>query len=465
MAYRREHDLLGELHIPKDAYYGIHAQRAAANFNVSGRQVHPEVIKALAQVKLAAAETNMALGHLEKRVGGAICQAAAEVAEGQFFDQFIVNELQGGAGTSTHMNINEVIANRAIELLGGEKGSYDLIHPLDHVNLSQSTNDVYPTALRIAAIRLFFPLSKAFALLQRELHRKEKEFAGVLKVGRTQLQDAVPVTLGQEFAAYAQAVSRDRVRISKAGERLYRINLGGTAIGTGLNADKKYTSMVVDRLRTLTGFRLAPSKNLIDGTQNPDAFMEVSGMLKTAATTLLKISSDLRLMSSGPRAGLGEIRLPQLQAGSAIMPGKVNPVMPEMLSQVAYEVIARDLAVTLAAQAGQLELNAFLPLVAVNLLPAIETLTNAIRLFTEKCVAGIEANDERCLKTVLNSTGILTVLAHRIGYEKATELAHRALESNIPVRDAILESGLVTADDLDALMSVGKMTNTAHTEH
>lgn len=462
MNYRKEHDLLGEMEVPADAYYGIHTLRAAANFNVSGNLVHPELIRSLALVKMAAAEANLQCGYLEHLAGSAIYQAASEVAEGKHAGQFIVDALQGGAGTSTHMNVNEVIANRAVEILGGQKGDYSLVHPLEQVNLGQSTNDVYPTALRIAAIRLLLPLSEACAVLQGALQEKEAEFAGVVKVGRTQLQDAVPVTLGQEFAAYAEAVARDRWRLYKVEERLRQINLGGTAVGTGLNADKKYIFTVTERLRALTGIGLSRNENLIDGTQNADVFVEVSGLVKAAAVTLLKIAGDLRLMSSGPRAGFAEISLPELQAGSSIMPGKVNPVLPEMVTQVAYQVIAQDLAVTLAAQAGQLELNAFLPLVAANLLPAMDTLAKAMRLFAEKCIAGIRANPEKCREHVLNSTSIFTVLAARIGYEKTTELAHEMIATGRPAKEIILESGVISAEELDELLATDKMTMTGY---
>lgn len=454
MDYRREHDLLGELDVPAQAYYGIHTVRAVRNFSVSGHTVHPELIKAIAVVKQAAAETNMLSGHLEQSIGSAIYQAAGEVADGRLADQFIVDALQGGAGTSTHLNVIEVIANRANEILGGQKGDYHLVHPLEHVNMCQSTNDVYPTALRIAAIRLLLPLSEACARLQGALQQKEVEFADVIKVGRTQLQDAVPVTLGQEFAAYAEAVARDRWRLYKAEERLRQVNLGGTAVGTGINADKAYIHTAVERLRALTGLGLSRYENLIDGTQNADVFVEVSGFVKAAATSLLKISGDLRLMASGPRAGLNEIHLPELQAGSSIMPGKVNPVLPEMVSQVAYQVIAQDLAVTLAAQAGQLELNAFLPLVAANLLPAMDTMTRAIHLFAEKCILGIEANREHCRRHVLNGTSIFTVLAARIGYEKATELARRVIDSGRPAKEIILESGVLNLQELEEMIAV-----------
>ena len=456
--FRTETDFLGEKPVPAAAYYGIHTVRALENFAVSRQTVHPELIRAIATVKQAAAEMNMHLGLLDSRVGSAIFQAAGEIAEGRFADQFPLDALQGGAGTSTNMNVNEVIANRACELLDSPKGDYAVVHPLDQVNLSQSTNDVYPTALRIAAIRLLQGLAEACAQLQGALQKKEAEFAGVLKLGRTEMQDAVPVTLGQEFAAWAEAIARDRWRLYKVEERLREVNLGGTAVGTGLNAERKYVFGVVERLRSLTGIGLARDENMIDTTQNADVFVEVSGLLKACATTLIKISNDLRLLSSGPRGGFGEIRLPDLQAGSSIMPGKVNPVMPEMLAQVAYQTIARDLAITLAAQGGQLELNAFLPLVAANLLPAMEELTNAIRLFAERCVSGIEANSERCRFHLENSVALVTALAPLIGYDRAASLAKQALQTDSSVKKSLLDSGLFTAEELDTLLRPEALT-------
>ncbi|MGQ9698676.1 MAG: aspartate ammonia-lyase, partial [Armatimonadota bacterium] len=357
---RTEHDLLGSRQVPAEVYWGIHTLRAVENFPLSGQRVHPELIKAVGCVKQACALTHMHVGTLPEDIGKVIAQAAAEVAQGMWYDQFPVDALQGGAGTSTNMNANEVIANRALELLGEPKGNYQRIHPNDHVNLGQSTNDVYPTALRIAAIRLLKNAAEALARLQQALQEKEAEFAGILKVGRTEMQDAVPITLGQEFAAWAQAVARDWWRLYKAEERLRQVNLGGTAVGTGLGADPAYIYSVVDTLRELSGLNLARAENCMDVTQNADVFVEVSGFVKTAAVNLAKIAADLRLLSSGPRAGLGEIRLPELQAGSSIMPGKVNPVATEAVTQAAYQIIACDTAITLAAQAGQLELNAFL---------------------------------------------------------------------------------------------------------
>ncbi|MEG6513973.1 aspartate ammonia-lyase [Desulforamulus ruminis] len=453
-----EQDLIGKKEIPAEAYYGIHTARAAENFQVSGQRVHPELIKAMAVVKQAAAETNLAIGLLEPRVGSAIFQAAAEIAEGKLADQFIVDALQGGAGTSTNMNVNEVIANRAIEILGGTRGDYTLVHPVNHVNMSQSTNDVYPTALRIAAIRLLVHLSESCAALQGALQTKEAEFAGILKVGRTEMQDAVPITLGQEFSAWAEAISRDRWRLYKVEERLRQVNLGGTAVGTGLNAERKYIYSVIERLRALTGLGLARNENMVDGTQNADVFVEVSGLVKACAASLAKISADLRLLSSGPRAGLGEIRLPDLQAGSSIMPGKVNPVIPEMVTQVAYQAMAQDLAITLAVQGGQLELNAFLPLVAANLLPAMESLGNSMRIMADHCIRGIEAVPEKCGAHLHNSVGIITVILPHVGYDVASELAKKALKTGRPVREVILEAGLFTGEELDQLLRPEEVT-------
>lgn len=449
---RIEQDLIGTVKLPAEAYYGIHTARAAENFDVTGTGVHHQLIKALAVVKQAAAAANITMGILDRKIGDAIYQAAGEVAAGQLLDQFIVDALQGGAGTSTNMNMNEVLANRAIELLGGKKGDYTLVHPIDHVNSSQSTNDVYPTALRIAAIRLLQPLSAHCALLQGALQKKEAEFAGVLKVGRTEMQDAVPITLGQEFGAYAEAVARDRWRLYKVEERLRQVNLGGTAVGTGLNARRKYTYTVIERLRGLTGLGLARAENMVDVTQNADVFVEVAGLIKAAATTQIKIAADLRLLSSGPRAGLGEIKLPDLQAGSSIMPGKVNPVLPEMVTQVAYQVIAHDLAITMAGQAGQLELNAFLPLIAANLLPAMDNLSKALKLFAERCILGIEANADHCRQLLENSISLITVLVPQIGYEQATQLAEEALQKKCSLRQVILANKVLSAAEWEQLI-------------
>ena len=458
MNMRTEHDLLGELEVPADAYYGAHTRRAQINFALSGLGLHGELIHALADVKKACAMANLRTGHLDDRISGAICEACEEIAAGKLQDQFVTDAFQGGAGTSANMNANEVIANKAIELLGRKKGEYEIVHPLDHVNLSQSTNDVFPTAVRVAAIRLVLPAAKAMSELQKALQEKENEFAGVLKIGRTEMQDAVPITLGQEFAAWAQAVQRDWWRLYKVEERLRQVNLGGTAIGTGLNAERRYVYIVVDLLREITGLPLARAENMIDVTQNCDVFVEVSGLIKAATVNLAKIASDLRLLSSGPKAGIGEIRLPALQAGSSIMPGKVNPVATEAVSQAAFQIMADDQAITLAAASGQLELNAFLPMIAHNLFQSLTLLTNAANLLAEKCIRGIEADEDRCCELVENSFAMLTALGPHIGYEAASELAQKAQSSGKTIRQVALETGLFTKEQLDVILSTVEMT-------
>lgn len=445
--FRLEKDLLGELPVPARAYYGIHTMRAFKNFNVSGYNVHPRLMQALAEVKWAAARANHRSGLLSADIAKAIGSAAGEVAGGKLADQFIVNAFQGGAGTSTNMNMNEVLANRAIELLGGQIGDYELVHPINHVNLSQSTNDTYPTALRVAAIRLVLDLSEAMAELQTALQKKEAQFAGVLKLGRTELQDALPVTLGQEFSAYAEAVARDRWRLYKVEERLRQVNLGGTAVGTGLNAPRKYIYHVVEELRQITGMGLARAENMIDLTQNADVFAEVSGLVKAAAVNLTKIAGDLMLLSSGPAGGPAEINLPPLQAGSSIMPGKVNPVIPEMVSQVAWQTMGADQVICQACGAGRLELNSFLPLVAHNLLPTLEMLAKTARIFAYDCIAGISANEQRCLRWLDESLTMVTALVPYIGYEQATELARRAHKEKKTLKELVMETGLFSEDE------------------
>ena len=459
MSTRAEHDLLGDMEVPADAYYGIHALRAAENFQISGVGVHRELIRSLALVKKACATANMRTGYLDERIGNAITAACDEIAAGKLHDQFITDAFQGGAGTSMNMNANEVIANRAIEMLGGTKGDYDLVHPLDHVNLSQSTNDVVPTAVKLTAIRLLQGASQAMADLQDALQEKEREFAGILKVGRTEMQDAVPITLGQAFSAWAQSVQRDWWRLYKVEERLKQVNLGGTAVGTGLNAEREYVFQVADILRDLTGIGLARAENMIDATQNYDVFVEVSGMLKAAATDLAKIASDIRILSSGPRAGLGEIRLPELQAGSSIMPGKVNPVVTEAVSQVAFQVMSNDQAITLCAMNGQLELNAFIPALAHNLFQSFDMLTAAARLLADKCIRGIEADEARCSELLENSFTLVTALSPYIGYEAASELSREALLTGKTIRELAFEKRLFSSEQLDAILSPTEMTH------
>ena len=458
MAYRIEHDLLGEREVPADAYYGIHTLRAAENFGLAGRPLHPQLIGALAAVKKAAALANREAGLLEPRLAEAIAAACDEVMAGQWREQFIVDALQGGAGTSANLNLDEVLANRALELLGAAKGDYGLIHPLNHVNLSQSTNDVFPTAVRIAVLQRLKPLSEALADLQAALQRKEEEFAGVIKMGRTELQDALPVMLGQEFGAYAQAIARDRWRIYKAEERLRQVNLGGTAVGTGLNAERRYIYAVIEKLREVTGLGLARAEQMMDPTQNNDVFAEVSGMLKAAAVNLAKIANDLRLLASGPAAGLAEINLPELQAGSSIMPGKINPVIPEAVRQAAYQVMANDLAITLGAQAGELELNATLPLIADNLLTSVDLLHRAAQVFRERCIAGITANPGRCRALLEAGFGYATALVPYLGYERATELVRRARREGRTIRQAAQEAGWLTPEQLERILDPYQLT-------
>ncbi|HWR44049.1 aspartate ammonia-lyase [Sporomusa sp.] len=455
---RLEKDLLGEREVPAHVYYGIHTLRAMENFPLSDYKVSYILIKAITLIKKAAAEVNAELGHLPKDKAQAVAAAADEVLSGKWREQFVVDALQGGAGTSTNMNVNEVLANRAIELLGGQRGDYDVVHPLNHINMHQSTNDVYPTALRIAAIWLLKPLSEGCAALQEALQAKEAEFAGVIKVGRTEMQDAVPVMLGQEFSAYAGAISRDRWRLYKVEERLRQAALGGTAIGTGLNADKKYIFMVNDRVRQYAGIGLARAENMIDVIQNADVFVEVSGLLKALAVNLGKLAHDLRLLSSGPRAGLGEIRLPERQAGSSIMPGKVNPIIPEAINQVAFHVMASDIAIAMAAQSGQLELNAFMPLIAHHLLESLTVLTNAVKILNEFCIQGITADADRCQALLAGSQVSVTALVPHIGYDLASKVARRALETGVTVRQAALELAVLPEARIDAILEPRAMT-------
>ncbi|MEI6913952.1 MAG: aspartate ammonia-lyase [Armatimonadota bacterium] len=455
---RLEHDLLGDAQIPANAYYGIHAWRAAENFSLAGEPLHAQLIRALAVVKKSCALANKRIGALDGRIADAIAYAADEVAVGELRDQFVTDALQGGAGTSANMNANEVLANRAIENLGGKLGDYSIVHPLDHVNLSQSTNDVFPTAVRVAALWLLEDAARAMVNLQGALQEKELEFADVLKLGRTEMQDAVPVTLGQEFAAWAQAIKRDWWRLYNVGERLRQVNLGGTAVGTGLNADLQYVYIASDMLREQTGLPIARAENMIDVTQNCDVFVEVSGLLKAAAVNFIKISGDLRLLSSGPRAGFNEINLPELQAGSSIMPGKVNPVVAEAVAQACFQIQACDMAITLAAQSGQLELNAFLPSIAHNLLKSLDLLRGSADLLADKCIRGITANREICARHAEESLGLATALTGYIGYAKSTEIARTAAAEGRTVRDVALESGLLTEEQLTVILSAGEMT-------
>ncbi|MCE5278497.1 MAG: aspartate ammonia-lyase [Planctomycetaceae bacterium] len=455
--YRKEHDFLGERDVPAAALYGIHTLRAVENFPLARRPVHPELVHAYGAVKLACARTNRELGSLSERVAVPIEQACAEMMEGMLDSHVIVDALQGGAGTSTNMNVNEVLANRALQILGRPLGEYDTLSPADHVNLHQSTNDTYPTALRIAAIRMLRSLEREVVALLEEFQRQEKAMADVVKVGRTQFQDAVLLTLGREMAAYAEALGRDRWRIYKCEERLRVVNLGGTAVGTGLDAPRQFIFKAVEHLRDVTGLGLARAENLVEATQNADVFVEVSGILKACASNLIKISSDLRLLSSGPEAGLGEIRLPPRQAGSSIMPGKVNPVIPEAVTQAALAVCANDQAITSACSMGSLELNAFLPLVADCLLTNLDLLARGCNILRRHCVAGIEADAERCRKFVNGATASLTALVETLGYDKAVEVARLAADGAKSVRQVVLDLQLMSEKEFDDLTAADRV--------
>jgi aspartate ammonia-lyase len=453
--YRTEADLLGELAVPVDALFGVHTVRARENFPLAGRPVHAELVTAYGAVKLACALTNRALGAWADDVakGDAIERACREMADGLLSEHVIVDCLQGGAGTSTNMNVNEVLANRALELLGEPRGAYQRVSPLDDINLHQSTNDTYPTALRLAAIRLLHRLEDQVVALQEAFQAKEREFAHVVKVGRTQMQDAVLTTLGREMGAYAEALSRDRWRIYKCEERLRVVNLGGTAIGTGFAAPRQYIFRVVDTLRELTGIGFARAENLTEATQNADVFVEVSGILKAAAASLFKICSDLRLLSSGPEAGIAEVRLPQRQAGSSIMPGKVNPVIPEAVTQVAMMVMGYDESISIAAAMGSLELNPFLPLVAACLLESLHLLTNGCEILRRFCIEGLEADEARCRAHVEASSAIATALVPVVGYDTACAIVQRAQASGRTVRAVAVGDGTLTAAEFDELLS------------
>ena len=420
--------------------------------------MHPEIINSLAYIKKAAAITNCEAGLLDKRRTQAIVQACDEILEGKFREDFIVDPIQGGAGTSLNMNANEVIANRAIEILGGKKGDYSVVNPNDHVNCGQSTNDVIPTAGKMTSLRLLKKLKKQLLRLHSALEQKADEFDGVIKMGRTQLQDAVPIRLGQEFKAYSVAILRDLNRMDKAMDEMRTLNMGGTAVGTGLNADESYLRRIVPNLSEISGMDLVQAYDLIDATQNLDSFVAVSGAVKACAVTLSKIANDLRLMSSGPRAGFGEINLPAKQNGSSIMPGKVNPVIPEVVNQVAFNVIGNDVTITMAAEAGQLELNAFEPIVFYCMFQSIDTLAYAVQTFVENCVSGITANETRCRYLVENSVGVITAICPHVGYQKAADIAKQAIKTGESVRELILKEGLLTEAELNEIMDPVNMT-------
>ena len=456
--YRVEKDSIGVKDIPEEVYYGVQTLRAAENFHITGLNMHPEIINSLAYIKKASAITNCEVGILEKKKAQAIVQACDEIIEGKFHDDFIVDPIQGGAGTSLNMNANEVIANRAIEILGGKKGDYTIVNPNDDVNCGQSTNDVIPTAGKMTSLHLLQNLKKQLLRLYDALNEKAKEFDHVIKMGRTQMQDAVPIRLGQEFKAYSVAIMRDIHRMDKAMDEMRTLNMGGTAIGTGINADENYLRRIVPNLSEISGMEFIQAFDLIDATQNLDSFVAVSGAVKACAVTLSKMSNDLRLMSSGPRAGFGEINLPAKQNGSSIMPGKVNPVIPEVVNQVAFNIIGNDMTITMAAEAGQLELNAFEPIIFYCMFQSIDTLGYAVATLVDNCIVGITANEERCRQLVENSVGIITAICPHVGYEKTADIAKKAINSNESVRSLILKENIMDEEELSRILDPIHMT-------
>lgn len=453
-----EHDSIGALNVPAEAYYGVQSMRAATNFQITHRPLHPVLIDSIVMVKKAAAITNEKSGKLDQQIAQAIIQACDEILDGNLRDQFIVDAIQGGAGTSANMNANEVIANRAIEIFGGTKGDYSIVHPNDHVNMSQSTNDVIPTAGKITVLKLLPQTIKELEKLEKAMEEKEAEFDDILKMGRTQLQDAVPMRLGQSFGAFAHVLKRDIKRLKNVMEEMKVLNIGATAIGTAINVDPYYLANISYELSKVAGISLKQADDLIDATQNLDGFVSVSGVLKTCAVDISKISNDLRLMSSGPRTGLSEINLPARQNGSSIMPGKINPVIPEVVSQVAYLIIGHDYTITMAAEAGQLELNAFEPVLFHHLFESIDTLKEAAATLTKHCITGITANKGQCEEYIEKSVGISTALCPYIGYAKSAEIAKKSLKTGISVKELVLEEGLLKEEELKEILKPEKMT-------
>ena len=456
---RKEHDFLGELEVPDEAYYGVQTMRAIENFSITGRKLDIDLIQALAKVKKAAAQANMETGRLEKRIGNAIVQAAEEIIDGEFIDQFPVDPIQGGAGTSINMNMNEVLCNRALEIIGEPKGSYDIISPNNHANMAQSTNDSLPTAIKVCLTYKSHKVTKALDYLANALENKAEEYKDILKMGRTHLQDAVPITLGQEMGSYASAIRRSIRRIEWAIDSIRLINMGGTAVGTGLNAEPAYIKIVARKLREITGENFETSTNIIDATNNTDGFVDVSSALKNTALVLIKMANDFRLMASGPRCGLNELFLPMRQPGSSIMPGKVNPVIAEVMDQACYQVIGNDLAVTFGVENGQFELNVMEPIMAYNLCSSMNYLANAARTFVDKLLTGLKPNRDQCQWYIDNSVSVVTALLPHIGYEQSAMLAKEAYNTGRPIREIILEKGILTEEKLNHIMSPEQMTH------
>lgn len=462
MEIRMETDGIGNMAVPAKAYYGVQSLRARKNFNITGRPLHPVFIKNLVKIKKAAAITNMETGLLDVKIGRAIIDACDEIISGKFLDEFIVDSIQGGAGTSANMNANEVIANRGIELLGGMKGDYTLIHPNDHVNMAQSTNDVIPSTGKLTILELLPQTIHELGRLKDAFTDKSIEFENILKIGRTQLQDAVPMRLGQSFRAYKAVVDRDIKRLTSSLEDMNQLNMGGTAIGTGINTSPYYFDYIVHNINKICGTKCRQGEDLIDSTQNLDGFVSISATLKICGLNLSKICNDLRLLSSGPRTGIHEINLPPMQNGSSIMPGKVNPVIPEVVNQVAFLIAGNDLTISMAAEAGQLELNAFEPVLFYHLFESIEALKGAVNTLTDNCILGITANQDRCMELLNSSVGISTALCPYIGYQKAASLAKKSLETGMPFKELVVLEGLLKPDALDTILEPISMTTPVH---
>ncbi|MFW5499792.1 MULTISPECIES: aspartate ammonia-lyase [unclassified Maridesulfovibrio] len=461
MKFRNEHDCIGQKEVPEDALYGAQTMRASENFRITGIPIshYPHIIYSLAQIKKAAALTNNELGKLDEEKTRAIVFACDELLADKHHDQFVVDIIQGGAGTSTNMNANEVIANIGLEHLGFKRGEYDNLHPNIHVNMAQSTNDVYPTCLRLTLIAKMDQLIESMEYLQANFAAKGKEFSHILKMGRTQLQDAVPMTLGQEFTSYSVMVGEDIERVREAKALICEINMGGTAIGTGLNAPPKYAELVTAKLKEISGFDLELAPDLVEATQDTGAYVQLSGVLKRVAVKISKICNDLRLLSSGPRCGLNEINLPRMAPGSSIMPGKVNPIIPEVVNQIAFTVIGSDVTVSMAAEAGQLELNVMEPVICASLLNSLTIMRRGFRTLADRCISGITANEDVCRGYVENSIGLVTALNPYIGYEKSTEVANEALKSGCSVYDIVIEKGYMSKEDLDKALSPAAMVH------
>lgn len=457
--FRVENDFLGSKQVDKNAYYGIQTLRAVENFPITGYRVHKELIKAMGIVKKAAALANMEVGRLYRGLGEAVVKASEEIIEGYWHEQFIVDPIQGGAGTSLNMNANEVIANRALELMGHEKGDYRHLSPNSHVNMAQSTNDAFPTAIHIATLSLLEQLLITMRRMHDVFEVKAVEFDSVIKMGRTHLQDAVPIRLGQEFEAYRRVLERDIKRIEHTRHHLYEVNMGATAVGTGLNADPRYIELVVEHLSEISGLPLVTADHLVDATQNTDAYTEVSAALKVCMMNMSKIANDLRLMASGPRSGFNEISLPARQPGSSIMPGKVNPVMAEVINQVAFQVIGNDHTICLASQAGQLELNVMEPVLVFNLIQSISIMNNSFQVFTDYCLAGIEANKEKLARDVEHSVGIITAVNPHLGYEVVSRIAREAILTGESVRELCIKYNVLTEEELNLILDPYEMTH------